>query len=131
MISVPENSTISELTVDSCSSFFSFLYCVLYFVRPVSCVPNVVSSSGLCVVLCSSCVLCTQCCQFFWIVCCTLFVLCLVYPMLSVPLDCVLYFVRPVSCVPNVVSSSGLCVVLCSSCVLCTQCCQFLWIVHS
>ena len=88
MISVPENSNISELTVDSCSSFFSFLYCVLYFVRPVSCVPNVVSSSGLCVVLCSFCVLCTQCCQFLLIVCCTLFVLCLVYPMLSVSLDC-------------------------------------------
>jgi hypothetical protein len=67
----------------------------------------------------------------FCIVCCTLFVLCLVYPMLSAPLDCVLYFVRSVSCVPNVVSSSWLCVVLCSSCVLCTQCCQFLWIVHS
>jgi hypothetical protein len=83
--------------------------------RPVSCVPNVVSVSGLS----SSCVLCTQCCQCLWFV----FVLCPVYPMLSVSLVCL----RPVSCVPNVVSVSG----LSSSCVLCTQCCQCLWIVHS
>jgi uncharacterized protein YhhL (DUF1145 family) len=68
-------------------------------------------------VLSSSCVLCTQCCQCLWIV----VVLCLVYPMLPVSLDCL----RPVSCVPNVVSVSG----LSSSCVLCTQCCQCLWIV--
>ena len=59
-----------------------------------------------CVLLCfmfclsSSCVLCAQCCQCLWIV----FVLCPVYPMLSVSLDCL----RPVSCVPNVVNVSGL-----------------------
>jgi hypothetical protein len=105
--------------------------------RPVSCVPNVASLSILdcLIVLClvypmlpvcpyliasSSCVLCTQCCQFVrtWL------------PH------------RPVSCVPNVASLSVLdCpIVLClvypmlpvfpyliapSSCVLCTQCCQF------
>ena len=32
----------------------------------------------------SSFVLCTQCCQYLWIV----FILCLVYPMLPVSLDC-------------------------------------------
>ena len=68
--------------------------------RPVSCVSNVASVSGLFVfVLClmcpmlpvslnclsSSCVLCAQCCQCLWIVC-----------------------LRPVSCVPNVASLSGL-----------------------
>jgi uncharacterized membrane protein len=53
----------------------------------------------------------------------TLFFLYLVYPMLPVSLDCLLL----VSCVPNVASVSG----LSSSCVLCTQYCQCLWIVHS
>jgi hypothetical protein len=43
----------------------------------------------------------------------------------------------PVSCVPNVASFSGLSILDCplfclsSSCVLCSQCCQFLWIVYS
>ena len=59
-------------------------------------------------------VLCTLCCQFLWIVC-----LRLVYPMLSVSLDCF-----SSSCVPYVASFSGLFVF-----VLCTLCCQFLWIV--
>ena len=80
---------------------FSFLCCVFLFC------------------LSSSCVLCTQCSQCLWI----FFVLCLVYPMFTVSLDCL----RPVSCVPNVTSVSG----LSSSCVLCTQCSQCLWIVHS
>ena len=48
--------------------------------RPVSCAPYVTSFSGLS----SSCVLCTLCYQFLWIV----FVLCLVQPMLPVSLDC-------------------------------------------
>jgi hypothetical protein len=102
-----------------------------------------------------SCVLCTLCCQFLWIVylwlplwdsltficlvscvpyfasfsglfiCdCTfsilwrLFVLCLVYPMLPVSLDC------PFVIAPLVLSDVYL------SCVLCTLCYQFLWIVH-
>ena len=82
---------------------FSFLCCVFVF--------------GLSL----SCVLCAQCCQCFWIVCLCLVccvpnvvsfsglfvsVLCVVYPMLSVSLDC-----------------------LSLSCVLCTQCCQCFWIV--
>jgi hypothetical protein len=78
---------------------FSFLCCVFLFC------------------LSSSCVLCTQCSQCLWIV----FVLCLVYSMFTVSLDCL----RPVSCVPNVHSVSGLSL----SCVLCTQCSQCLWIV--
>ena len=53
-----------------------------------------------CVFFILSCVLCTQCCQFLWIV----FVLCFVYPMLPVSLDCL----RLVFCVPNVASFSGL-----------------------
>jgi hypothetical protein len=59
----------------------------------------------------------THCCQCLWIV----FVLCLVYSVLSVCLDCL----HPVSCLPNVVSVSG----LSSSYVLFTQCCQCVWIV--
>jgi hypothetical protein len=59
----------------------------------------------------------TQCWLCLWIVS----VLCLVYPMLVVSLDCL----RPVSCVPNVGCVSG----LSQSCVLCTQCWLCLWIV--
>jgi hypothetical protein len=84
--------------------FFIFVPYLLYpmlsvsldCLRPVSCVPNVVSFSGLS----SSRIFCTQCCQFLWIV----FVPYLLYPMLSVSLDCL----RPVSFVPNVVSFSRL-----------------------
>ena len=108
--------------------------------------------------VCFSSLLCTRCCQFLWIVHSWLpllysltfiFDLCLVYPVLPVSLDCPfliapsvfsnVYF-RPVSCVPGVASFSGLSILDCpfcilyrlfSSCVLCTRCCQFLWIVHS
>ena len=81
------------------------------------------------------------CCVFLFVL--FVFVLCLVYPMLPVSLDCSFLIapcfvcLRPVSCVPNVASFSGLffldCPLFClsSSCVLCTQCCQFLWIVLS
>ena len=78
--------------------------------------PSVFSSTYL------SCVLCTLCCQFLWIVLfyCPfgilqhLFVMCLVYPMLPVSLDCPfslphrysLTCICPVSCAPNV--DSGL-----------------------
>jgi len=77
-----------------------------------------------------------------------IFVLCLVYAVLPVSLDCPflidpsvffdVYF-RSVSCVPGVASVSGLSILDCplgalerlfSSCVLCTRCCQCLWIVH-
>jgi hypothetical protein len=83
---------------------FVFVLCLVYpklpvsldCLRPVSCVPNVTSVSGLS----STCVLCTQYYQCLWIV----LVLCLVYPMLSVCLDCL----HPVSCLPSVVSVSGL-----------------------
>ena len=63
--------------------------------------------------------------HLFSFLCCVLFTLfvffvCLVYPMSPVSLDCL----RRVFCVPNVASFSE----LSSSCVLCTQCRQFLWI---
>ena len=110
--------------------------------RPVSCVPNGVSVYELfffvlCLVcpmlpvsmdcLSSSCVLCTQCRQCLWIVFLRLvscvpnvasvyglhvFVLCLVYPMVSVSMNCF-----SSSCVPNVVCIYGLLVfVLCLVC---------------
>jgi hypothetical protein len=50
-------------------------------------------------------------------------------------LVCILCYL---SCVPNVASFSVLSILDCPfgflyplSCILCTQCCQFLWIVHS
>jgi phosphatidylglycerophosphate synthase len=100
-------------------------------------------------------VLCTQCCRFLWIVCLRLmscvpnvagfsglfvFILCLVYPMLPVSLDCLstpyvlctqcyqflwIGCLHLMSCLPNVASFSG----LSSPYNLCTHCCQFLWIV--
>ena len=149
--------------IASFSGLFTFMLCLVYPILSVSldCLP-------------SCCVLCTQYCQFLWIVYLRVvsfvsniasfsglftFMLCLVYPILSVSLDCLpsccvlctqycqflwIVYLRVVSCVPNVASSSGLfalvfCLVypilsvsldcLPSSCVLCTQCCQFLWIV--
>ena len=72
-------------------------------------------------------VLCTQCCQFLWIVSFWL-PLRLVDPMLPVSLDCQ-FCITPSSCVPYVASFSGLSV-FDYPFVLCTQCCQFLWIVR-
>jgi len=67
-------------------------------------------------------VLCTLCCQFLCIVLCFCFVcLRLVYPMLPVSLYCVVFlFCLSLSCVPYVLFVF----------VLCTLCCQFLWIFH-
>ena len=97
--------------------------------------------------------LCTQCGQFLWIF---LFLLPLRYSLTFIcPVSCVPYvasfsglsivlplrysltFICPVSCVPYVASFSGLSLFMASSvfsnmylsCVLCTLCCQFLWIV--
>jgi hypothetical protein len=70
-----------------------------------------------------SCVLCTLCCQFLWIVLYwlplwySLSFICPVYLMLPVSLDC------PFLIAPLVFSNIYL------SCVMCTLCCQFLWIV--
>ena len=95
-----------------------------FLITPSSCGPYVTSLSGL-----SICdypfVLCTLCCQFLWIVRFWL-PLRLVYPMLPVSLDCS-FFITPSSCVPYVASFSGFSV-FDYPFVLCTLCCQFLWI---
>ena len=130
----------------------------IVYLHPVSCVPNVDSVSRLFIFilylvcpmltlsldyLSSSCILCTQCWQCLSIVCfhtvsCApnvdivsplfVFILYLVYPMLTVSLKikCLsIVCLHPVSCVPNVdsvsedkVSLDG----LSSSCILCAQC---------
>ena len=103
------------------------------------CIPNVVSVSGLYILCLSSSyvLLYTQCCQCLWIVHSVfVFLLCLVvYPMLSVSLDCTFCVCLPLMscCIPNVVSVSGLYILCLSSSYvwLYTQCCQCLWIVHS
>ena len=91
-----------------------------------SCGPYVASFSRLSV-LYYPFVLCTLCCQFLWIVRFWL-PLRLVYPMLPVSLDCP-FLITPSSCVPYVTRVSGLSVSDYPF-VLCTQCCQFLWIVR-
>jgi hypothetical protein len=74
---------------------------------PVSCVSNVASFTGLSILRCRF--------SFLWRV----FVLFLVCPMLPVSLACLFFFA------PSVFSNVYL------SCVLCVQCYQFLWVVHS
>ena len=93
-----------------------------FCITPSSCVPYVASFSGLSVLITPS-----SCCQFLWIVCFWL-PLRLVYPMLPVSLDCP-FLITPSSCVPYVASFSGLSV-FDYPFVLCTLCCQFLWIVR-
>jgi hypothetical protein len=98
----------------------------------VSCLPNVASFSRLSFFITPSvfsniylsCVLCTLCCQFLWIVLFHypfgilqhLFVLCPVNHMLPVSLDCPFH---------SLVVFSNMYL----SCVLCTLCYQFLCIV--
>ena len=138
--------------------FFLHLRYSLTFICPVPCVSYAASFSGLFIFIAPSvfsniylsCVLCILCCQFLWNVLfhCPfgilyhLFVLCLVYPMLPISLDCPcllplrysLTFVCSVSCVPYVGSFSRLplfiALLVFSNiylfCVLCTLCCQFL-----
>jgi hypothetical protein len=77
------------------------------FICPVSWVLNVASVSALSILNCS----------LGFLYC--LFVLCLVYSMLTVPLDC------PIMIAHSVFSNVYL------SCVLCTQCWQDLCIIHS
>ena len=110
---------------------------------PVSCVSYVASFSGLSFYITPSvfsnmylsCVLCILCCQFLWI-------LLWIAPYVTsftflLPLRYSLTFICPVSCVPYVASFSGLSFFITPSvfsnmylsCVLCTLCCQFLWIV--
>ena len=158
--------------------------------HPVSCVPNVDIVSRLFIFilylvypmltlsldyLSSSCILCAQCWHFLSSVylhpvSCVpnvdivsrlfIFILYLVYPMLTVSLDCLssscilcaqcwqclsIVYLHPVSCVPNVDSVSRLFIFilylvcpmltvsldcLSSSCILCTQCWQCLSIVY-
>ena len=92
-----------------------------FLITPSSCVPYDASFSRL-LVLYYPFVLCTLCCQFFWIVSFD-------YPfvLLPVSLDC-LFFITPLSCVPYATSFSGLSVSDYPF-VLCTLCCQFLSIV--
>ena len=77
------------------------------FICHVVCVSNVASVSGLSILVC----------PFNFLQ--GLFVMCFVYPMLPVSLDCPFLFA------PSVFSKVYL------SCVLCIQCCQCLWIVHA
>ena len=162
----------------------------IVYLHPVSCVPNVDSVSRLFIfilyLVCpmltvslhcfsSSCILYTQCWQCLSIVylhpvSCVpnvdivsrvfIFILYLVYPMLTVSLDCLssscilctqcwqclsIVYLHPVSCVPNVDIVSRLFIFilylvcpmltvsldcLSSSCILCTQCWQCLSIVY-
>jgi hypothetical protein len=108
------------------------LRCSLIFICHVSCVPYVACFFRLSFFIAPSvfsniylfCVLCTLYCQFLWIVFFIapsvltkkLFVLCLVYPILPVSLDCSFFlplrysltFICPVSGVPYFASFSGL-----------------------
>jgi hypothetical protein len=89
----PNVASFSGLTIFHCLSvLFVFVLCLEYQILPISLDCSFVIAPQYC--LSSSSVLCTQCCQFLWIVhsCLLLSVVCLHY----------------VSCVPNVASFSGL-----------------------
>ena len=117
---VPYVASFSGLSFFIAPSVFSNIY------LPVSCVPYVASFSGLSFLIAPSVFsfICHVSCVPYLFVDCPfgilshLFVLCLVYPMVTVSLDC------PFVIAPSVFSSIYL------SCVLCTLCCQFLWIFH-
>ena len=101
------------LSCDLCTLCCQFLWIVHSYC------PSIFSNIYL------SCVLCTLCYQFLWIV------------LFWLPLWYSLTFICPVSCVPYVTSFSGLSISaplvfsnVYLSCVLCTLCFQFLWIVH-
>ena len=98
-----------------------------FLITPSSCVTYATSFSGLSVSDYPF-VLWTICCQFLSIVSFVL-PLRLVYPILPVSLDCP-FLITPSSWVPYVASFSGLSV-FDYPFVLCTLCCQFLWIVPS
>ena len=97
-----------------------------FLITHSSCLIYVASFSGL-FVFDYPFVLCTLCCQFLWIVR-FLLPLRLVYPMLPASLGCQ-FLITPSSCVIYVTSFSGLSV-FDYPFVLCTLCCQFLWIVR-
>ena len=123
---VPYVASFSGLSVFDYPFVLCTLYCqFLWIVRFWLPLRLVASFSGLSV-FDYPFVLCTLCCQFLWIVRFWLPLL-LVYPMLPVSLDCP-FLITPSSCVPNVTSFSGFSV-FDYPFVLCTLCCQFLWIV--
>ena len=127
----------------------------IVYLHPVSCVPNVDSVSGVFIFilylvypmltvsldgLSSSCILCAQCWQCLSIVClhpvtCVpnvdivsrlfIFILYLVYPMLTVSLDCLFS-----SCILCAQCWHCLSNYLSSSCILCAQCWHCLSIVY-
>ena len=104
------SSSIVYLSRVLCSQCYQCLQIVhsllsfpLSFICLVSCLPNVASASRLCILYC-----------FFLY---RLFVSCLVFPMLPMPLDCSF----------SIAFSS----IVYLSRVLCAQCCQCLQIVHS
>ena len=114
------------ITPSSCVPYVASFSRLSVLITPSSCVPYVASFSGLSV-FDYPFVLCTLCCQFLWIVRFWL-PLRLVYPMLPVSLDCP-FLITPSSCIPYVISFSGFSVFHYPF-VLCTLCCQFLWIVR-
>jgi hypothetical protein len=111
--SVFSNVYLSCVLCVQCYQFHWLFYSSLLLqfsltcICPVSCVSNVTSFSGLSILRCPFSFLSR------------LFVLCLVCPMLPVSLAC------PFFVAPSIFSNVYL------SCVLCVQCYQFLWLVHS
>ena len=113
------------ITPSSCVTLLLVSLDCQFLITPSSCVPYVASFSGL-FLFDYPFVLCTLCCQFLWIVR-FLLPLRLVYPMLPAYLECQ-FLITSSSCVPYVASFSRFSV-LYYPFVLCTLCCQFLWIV--
>jgi hypothetical protein len=123
------------VSLDCLFCFIALRYS-LTFICPVSCVPYVASFSGLSILFIDFRYSLTFICP----------VSCVPYvssfsglSILFIDFRYSLTFICPVSCVPYVASFSGLSILFyCPSvfsnvylsCVLCTLCCQFLWIVY-
>ena len=115
--------------------------CILYPVLPMSMdwpvlfvivlclVPSVANVYGLSSLLCNRSVSCAQCCQCLWIVqsVCDL----VLYPVLSMSMNCPVLFVMVLCLVPSVANVYGLSSLVCDRSVSCAKCCQCLWIVQS
>jgi hypothetical protein len=99
--------------------WLSLLFAVLCFLFCLSSFRLVLNVACISVFSIIDCPFCLMCCSFAFIV----VLLCVVCPMLPVSLDCLLLIAPSVRCVVPLLTLS-------SFCVLCAQCCLYLWILY-
>jgi hypothetical protein len=105
--------------------------CAVLFVIALYLVTSVANVYGLSSLVCNRSVSCAQYCQCLWIVQSCLRSFCILYPVLSMSMDCPVLFVIALYLVFSIVNVYELCSLVCDRSVSCAQCCQCLWIVQS